>query len=78
MVNEVIEKGKKSLDMLLREKALIEVQESLQKKGINIDSIDDKDIEMLVNEKVNDTKNIIKGVAAGGAFAILADSMFGI
>jgi len=78
MFDEAIDKGKKSLDALLREKALTEVQESLQKKGINIDSIDDKDIEMLVDEKVNDTKNIIKGVAAGGAFSILVGSVFGI
>ena len=78
MFDEVIDKGKKSLDTLLREKALAEVEENLQKQGINIDSIDDKDIERLVDAKVKDSKNIIKGAAAGGAFSLLIGSMFGI
>ena len=78
MFDEVIDKGKKSLDTLLREKALAEVEENLQKQGINIDSIDDKDIERLVDAKVDDSKNIIKGAAAGGAFSLLIGSMFGI
>ena len=67
--------GKKSLELLLREKAYSQVKESLENKGIDIDSVSDEDIETLVAAKTQDLTNSIKGFGVGTAFSI-AISLF--
>ena len=67
--------GKKSLESLLREKAYSEVQQNLENKGIDIDSVSDEDIENLVAAKTQDMTNGIKGFGVGTAFA-MAISLF--
>ena len=77
MLNEMINTGKKSLSQLLREKALDEVREQLEDRGIDIDQVDPVDIEEMVAQKVLQYNSTIKGVAVGGALAILVESLFG-
>lgn len=67
--------GKKSLESLLREKAYSEVQQNLENKGIDIESVSDEDIENLVAAKTQDMTNGIKGFGVGTAFA-MAISLF--
>lgn len=69
---------KKSLDALLREKAYTDVKEHLEKKGIDINNVNDEDIETLVAAKVKDMKNGIKGFGVGTAFTIAISLMIGI
>lgn len=78
MVNQaekIYTDGKKSLESLLREKAYSEVQQSLENKGIDIESVSDEDIENLVAAKTQDMVNGIKGFGVGTAFA-MAISLF--
>ena len=70
--------GKKSLESLLREKAYSEVQQNLENKGIDIDSVSDEDIENLVAAKTKDMTNSIKGFGVGTAFAIAISLFTGI
>jgi len=77
MLNDMINTGKKSLSQLLREKALDEVREQLEDRGIDIDQVDPVDIEEMVAQKVLQYNSTIKGVAVGGALAILVESLFG-
>jgi len=72
---KVYEDGKKSLDLLLREKAYGDVEENLKDQGINIEGVSQEDIEVLVEAKVEDMKNHIKGFGLGTAFS-LAFSLF--
>lgn len=72
-----IDDGKKSLDMLLREKAYEEVVTSLQAEGIAISDVSDEEIEILVAEKVEAMKNGIKGFAIGSAVMLVVSSLFG-
>jgi hypothetical protein len=72
---ELYNDGKKSLEMLLREKAYEEVKEILEKKGIDIKDVTDTDVEHLVCAKTDDMINAIKGFGVGTAFA-LAISLF--
>jgi capsular polysaccharide biosynthesis protein len=72
---ELYNDGKKSLEMLLREKAYEEVSEILQSRGLNIEEISDADVEHLVAAKTDDMINAIKGFGVGTAFA-LAISLF--
>ena len=67
--------SKKSLESLLREKAYSEVQQNLENKGIDIESVSDEDIENLVAAKAQDMTNSIKGFGVGTAFA-MAISLF--
>jgi len=73
----LMDQGKKSLDTLLREKAYAEVVEILAKEGIPVESVSNEDIEALVEARVRDKHNVIKGVAMGGAFALLLSSVLG-
>lgn len=75
---EIYKDGKKSLDSLLREKAYSEVKESLEEKGIDIESVSDEDVESLVAAKVDDMKNGIKGFGVGTAFAFAISIMTGV
>ena len=78
MVNQaekIYNDGKKSLESLLREKAYSEVQQNLENKGIDIESVSDEDIENLVAAKTQDMTNGIKGFGVGTAFA-MAISLF--
>jgi len=78
MINQaekIYNDGKKSLESLLREKAYSEVQQNLENKGIDIESVSDEDIENLVAAKTQDMTNSIKGFGVGTAFA-MAISLF--
>ena len=74
----VYEKGKKSLESLLREKAYSEVKKTIQSKGINIDDVSDKDIESLVAAKTQDMVNTIRGFGVGTAFSIAISLLTGL
>jgi hypothetical protein len=73
----IINKSKQSLDTLLRKKAIDEVKEYLIEKDINMDDVEDKDIESLVEAKVKDMESTLKGVAVGGVFVIVFETIFG-
>ncbi|MEA1892181.1 MAG: hypothetical protein U9N33_05650 [Campylobacterota bacterium] len=75
---KIYEDDKKSLESLLREKAYSEVQESLKERDINIDTVTEEDIEMLVAAKTQDMMNGIKGFATGTAFAIAISLLTGV
>ena len=70
--------SKKSLESLLHEKAYSDVQESLEEKGIDINSVSDEDIEHLVAAKAKDMMNGIKGFGVGTAFAIAVSLLTGV
>jgi len=73
----LLDEGKKSLDTLLREKAYEDVIKKLTENGIAVEDVNDEDIEALVQAKVTDMMNGIKGFAAGTAFALLFTSIVG-
>lgn len=73
----LLDDGKKSLNMLLREKAYADVVEKLTENGIDAENIKDEDIEALVAARVDDMMNGIKGFAAGTAFALLFSTVVG-
>ena len=75
---KIYKDGKKSLETLLREKAYLEVKESLDEKGINIDDVSDEDIENLVASKTQDMVNGIKGFGVGAAFALAISLLTGV
>jgi len=68
-VEAIYEDGKKSLELLLREKAYSQVEERLKEKNINIDDVSEEDIESLVAAKTKDMKNDLLGIGKGVAFA---------
>lgn len=76
-ISTYIDEGKKSLDTLLREKAYEEVATSLKNEGIDIASVSDEDIEILIAEKVKDTTSTLKGVAIGSVGALVLSSILG-
>ncbi|MEA3314822.1 MAG: hypothetical protein U9Q30_03050 [Campylobacterota bacterium] len=76
--NDLIKSSKRSLDSLLRDRAYEEVKEYLKEKDIDITKVSDEDIEVLIEAKVRDMNNTLKGVAIGGAFAFVVSSIFGI
>jgi len=73
--NDALNSGKKNLDELLRKKAYDDVAKKLEDKGIDINEINDLDLEELVAAKASDMKSSLKGVAAGGAFVALLESL---
>ncbi len=73
----LLDEGKKSLNVLLREKAYNEVVEKLSDEGIDIKNVADEDVEALVAARVDDMMNGIKGFAAGTAFALLFSAVVG-
>ena len=77
-MKEHIDKGKRSLEELLRQKAYDEVIEALQKEGIDPTVVKDEDIETLVEAKVSEKKSTLKGVAIGGAIAVALHFLLGI
>ncbi len=77
-VTIMIDKGKKSLEALLREKAYSDISEKLEENGIDIDEVSDTDIEALVAERVNEMRSGLKSFAVGGAVALLISSMIGV
>lgn len=76
--NALMESGKRSLESLLREKAFDEVAGELESRGIDIAGVDDKDVEALVQERVDDMYSSVKGFAAGSAFAVLLSAVLGV
>lgn len=73
----LLDEGKKSLELLLREKAYDDVAEKLADEGIDIADVLDSDVEALVAERAKEMKSGIKNFAAGGAFALLLSSVIG-
>jgi len=81
MVNQaekIYNDGKKSLESLLRKKAYSEVQQNLENKGIDMESVSDEDIENLVAAKTLDMTNGIKGFSIGTAFAVTISLFTGV
>jgi len=73
----LLDEGKKSLNVLVREKAYNEVAEKLSNEGIDIQSVADEDVEALVAARVDDMMNGIKGFAVGTAFTLLFSAVVG-
>jgi len=77
MLEDIYEDGKKSLNILLKEKAYDEVKELLKEKGIDINDVSDDDIEVLVAQKVKDMENGLKGFGIGAAFTLALSILTG-
>ena len=77
-LTNIYNKGKKSLDTLLREKAYSDISEKLEENSIDIDNVSDTDIEALVAERVKEMRSGLKSFAVGGAVALLISSMIGV
>jgi hypothetical protein len=77
-VTTMMNKGKRSLDTLLREKAYSDIVENLEENGIDINEVSDSDIEVLVAERANEMRSGIKSFAVGGAVALLISSLIGV
>ena len=77
-LTNIYDKGKKSLETLLREKAYSDISEKLEENGIAIDDVSDTDIEALVAERVKEMRSGLKNFAVGGAVALLISSMIGV
>jgi hypothetical protein len=75
---ELYDDGKRSLEVILREKAYSQVKEHLEDKGIDINDVSDDDIESLVAAKAQDMMNGIKGFGVGTAFAIAVSLLTGV
>ena len=75
---KAFDEGKRSLKALLRERAYEEVADRLAEEGIDIARVSDEDIEALVQAKVDDTYNVLKGAAYGTAFALVFSTVFGV
>lgn len=75
---KIYNNGKESLESLLRKKAYSEVEDVLQEKNIDIESVSDEDIENLVAAKAQDMMNSIKGFGVGTAFAIAISLLTGV
>jgi transaldolase len=69
--------GKKSLDTLLREKSYEEVAEKLNEAGVDINTVADEDVEVLIAARVEEKKNGIKGFATGAVLALLISAIVG-
>ena len=74
----IYQSGKKSLELLLREKAYADVKKHLDTQGIDINIVSDEDIETLVSAKVEDMMSGIKGISIGAAFAFAISTLTGI
>ncbi len=77
-VTTMLDKGKKSLETLLREKAYSDIEEKLEENGIVIAEVSDTDIEALVADRVNEMRNGLKSFAVGSAVALFISSMIGV
>ena len=77
-VEKVYDKGKKSLESFLREKAYTRVLDRLKEKGIDIHDISDEDVESLVASKIEDMENEIKGLGKGVALSIVLFLLTGV
>ena len=77
-ITTMLDKGKKSLETLLREKSYNDISEKLEENGICIDDVSDTDIEALVAERVKEMRSGLKSFAVGGAVALLISSIIGV
>lgn len=75
MLDKTIEGGKRSLDSILKEKAFKQVQEYLKNNDIDINTIDEQDLEALVDAKAKEMQSALKGIAIGGAFVALVETL---
>jgi len=72
-----INEGKKSLEIMLREKAYKEVCDLLKEKGIAIEDVDEEELQAIIAERVKSMESGLKGFAAGGLAAIVVTSVLG-
>lgn len=75
MLDKTIDSGKRSLDSILKEKAYKQVEEYLKSNDIDINTIDEQDLEALVDAKTKEMQSALKGVAIGGAFVALVETL---
>jgi len=75
MLDKAMNSGKKSLESVLREKAFEQVEEYLKNNNIDIKTIDEQDLEVLVDAKTKEMQSTLKGVAIGGAFMALVETL---
>lgn len=73
----MLEKGKKSLETIMREKAYQEIKEGLAKEGIDIKDVAQEDIEILMQEKIQNMKSTAKGVGIGIGVGLLISAITG-
>jgi len=73
----LLDEGKKSLDILLRESAYAEIKEKLEENGVNIDEVTNEEVEALVAARVEEKQNGIKGFATGAVLALLLSALLG-
>jgi acyl-coenzyme A thioesterase PaaI-like protein len=75
MLDKAIGSGKRSLDSILKEKAFKQVEEYLKSNDIDINTIDEQDLEALVDAKTKEMQSALKGIAIGGAFVALVETL---
>jgi len=73
----MLEKGKKQLDTIMREKAYQEIKEAFEKQGIDIKNVADEDIEALMQDKIKNMKSTAKGVGIGIGVGLLISAITG-
>ena len=76
-IEKIYGKSKKSLEILLRERAYSEIKSNLKEKGIEIDNVSDEDIESLLASSVDEMKKSIKGFGAGALASIVLSLVLG-
>lgn len=75
IISDTVQKGRESLDSVLRKKAFNDVAESLAEQGIDINDIEDGDLEALVASKVSDMNTGLKGFTLGGVAMLILGSL---
>jgi hypothetical protein len=77
-VEQTINKGKKSLETLLKEKAIKDVSQELLDQGIDPNEVDDEDFEVLVAEKAHELESNLKAMGIGGALGFATSLFIGL
>lgn len=77
-VDNMVDKGKKSLETLLRDKAIQDVSQELVEQGIDPNDLNDEDFEVLVAEKVHGLESNLKAVGVGTALGFAASLFIGL
>ncbi len=77
-MEQAINKGKKSLETLLKEKAIKNVSQELLDQGIDPNELDDEDFEVLVAENAHELESNLKAMGIGGALGFAASLYIGL
>jgi len=75
---KIYDQTKQSLEEVLREKAFSEVKELFEEKGIDINSVKDTDIEVLVGNRVKEMMSSMKDFTIGTFVAFAITSIVGV